>query len=400
MSSENLRIALVHHWLVATRGGERVFEALAGLFPDADVYTLICDKSKMPESLRVRSIHTSILSRLPRAARWYPYYLPLFPIAAQRLDLTRYDLVISSDAATVKGVRTGRGTHVCYCHTPMRYVWHGYEAYMRAAGPFARHGLRAVRRSLCRWDYSAAQKVTRFVANSRHVQARISESYGRSSVVIYPPVDTERFASPTRVRFEDDSFLLVSHLVPYKRIDAIIDAFNASGRPLNVIGDGPERGRLENKAGPGIRFLGSQPDEVVVAAMRECRAFVFAGEEDFGIVMAEAQASGKPVIALGRGGATEIVRDGVTGILFPEASVEAIEGALHRFDRMAFDPVRLRAAASRFGRERFGREFLSLIQDTLRQNAGSDIGPGHGRRPAGRLPVLTETRSPGPRPAS
>lgn len=394
------RVALVHHWLVATRGGERVFEALAELFPDADLYTLICDRSRIPDTLRARDIHSSILRHLPRVARWYPYYLPLFPLAARRLDLSGYDLVVSSDAATVKGVRVGQATHVCYCHTPMRCIWQGYEAHRQAAGPLARQGLRAVRRRLRHWDYAAAQEVTRFVANSRTVQSRIRESYGRSSVVIYPPVDTDRFAPDASADRVGGSFLVVSQLVPYKRIDLIVDAFNACGRPLTVIGDGPERRRLERNARPNIRFLGFQPDDVVVRAVQQCRAFVFAGEEDFGIVMAEVQSAGKPVIALGRGGATEIVRDGLTGILFQEASADAIQAALTRFDRTVFDSDRARASALRFSRDRFRSDFADLIAHTVGEPARTTPldGPGFGDRPerteALRTEALRTRRSP------
>jgi glycosyltransferase involved in cell wall biosynthesis len=354
--------ALVHHWLVTTRGGERVFEALAELFPSADLFTLVCDKSKIPTSLQSRRIHSSLLQRLPRATEWYRYYLPFFPFATERMDLTGYDVIISSDAATVKGVRGGEATHICYCHTPMRYVWSGYETYRRAGLPG--RALGAFRKRLCRWDYEAAQRVTLFVANSRTVQRRIKECYGRESCVIYPPVDTERFSPswmmPNGAR-RGESFLVVSPLVPYKRVDLLIEAFNKCRRPLTIIGDGPERRKLEPLAGPTIRFLGAQPDAAVVTAMQQCRAFVFAGEEDFGIVMAEAQACGTPVIAFGRGGAAEIVSPGVTGLLFEEQSVDSVLAALDEFERMTFDPQEIRRSALRFGRQRFLQEFSDLV---------------------------------------
>ena len=354
------RTALVHHWLVTTRGGERTFEALAELFPAAEIFTLVCDRAALPVSLRGRKIRSSLLQHLPRAQQWYPYYLPFFPLATKRMNLTQYDLIISSDAATVKGVRTAGATHICYCHTPMRYVWDGYEVYRQACGPVARRALEALRPNLCRWDFEAAQRVTHFVANSRNVQKRIRECYKRESRVIYPPVDTERFTIGSRQN-ASDGFLVVSQLVPYKRVDLLVDAFNECKRPLTIIGDGPERRRLEHRAGPGIRFLGAQPDATVVRAMQQCKAFVFAGEEDFGIVMAEAQACGKPVIALGKGGAAEIVNHGETGILFGEATVESIVDALERFERMRFSPLVVRQSALRFGRDRFQREFREML---------------------------------------
>jgi glycosyltransferase involved in cell wall biosynthesis len=353
------RTALVHHWLVTTRGGERVFEALAELFPSADLFTLVCDRAQMPHSLRTRPVRSSFLQNFPKATQWYRYYLPLFPIATKRLDLSGYDLIVSSDAATVKGVRGGDSIHICYCHTPMRYVWSGYETYRRAAGPIGGHALGAVRNTLRRWDYEAAQRVTAFVANSTNVQKRIRECYNRDSCVVYPPVDTERFSMGS-AECTGDNFLVVSPLVPYKRVDLVVDAFNKCRRKLIVIGDGPDRRSLESRAGSTVRILGAQSDAQVVEAMQQCRAFVFAGEEDFGIVMAEAQACGKPVIAFRRGGAEEIVDPAQTGVLFDEQSIESLIDAVDRFEHTAFDPLAIRRSSLRFSRERFLREFSAL----------------------------------------
>ena len=362
-SSFPMRTALVHHWLVSHRGGERVLETLAQLFPSADLFTLVCDPARIPFHVAPHRVRTSFLQRLPRATRWYRYYLPLFPAATERLDLRGYDLVISSDAATMKGVRVDDGaTHICYCHTPMRYVWSGYDTYSRAAGPLERLGLAAFRGSLRAWDYRAAQRVTQFAANSRNVEKRIRDFYGRESTVIYPPVDTDQFVPPPFRQPCRDFFLVVSQLVPYKRVDLIVEAFNRCGKPLWVIGDGPERPNLERRARPNIRFLGFQPQHTVVEAMQLCQAFVFAGEEDFGMVMAEAQACGRPVIALARGGALEIVTDGSTGILFDEASVDGLLEALERFPMTKFDTRTLRASALRFGRQRFLEGFSELVE--------------------------------------
>ena len=361
----HLRTALVHHWLVAQRGGESVLEALAELFPSADLFTLVYDRSQMPPGIAQRRIHSSFLHGFPRAARWYPYYLPLFPLATERLDLTGYDLIISSDSATVKGVRVDAGaTHICYCHTPMRCVWSGYDTYSQAAGPLARLALRAVRNPMRAWDYRAAQGVTQFVANSRNVQARILDSYGRKCTVVYPPVDTDRFVMPLFHQPAENFYLFVSQLVSYKRVDLMVEAFNRCGMPLIIIGEGPERRRLERQAKPNIRFLGFQPQHAIIEYMQRCQAFVFAGEEDFGIVMAEAQGCGRPVVAFGKGGAREIVDDGSTGILFNEQSADSLLDGLERFERTRFDPATVRASALRFHRQRFLLEFSELLNES------------------------------------
>lgn len=367
MRNTEARIALVHHWLVTMRGGERVFEAMAELFPTAELHTLLYDRNGLSPALRLRTIQASILQRIPQITRRYPYFLPLYPWAVSKLDLSGYSLVISSDAANIKGVRTDpNAVHICYCHTPMRYVWNGFETYARTAGPLKRLGLAATRRRLCRWDYQAAQRVTHFVANSQNVRRRIRECYGRESTVIYPPVRTEQFVADPLGRQRENFFLVVSQLVPYKRIDLVVAAFNRCGRRLVIMGDGPERQKLQRLAGPNICFLGFQEERRVIEAMQRCEAFVFAGEEDFGIVMAEAQACGTPVIALGKGGACEIVADGTTGILFEEESAESLLGGLDRFHRTRFHPSAIRASSLKFGRQRFLQEFSQFVDERAR----------------------------------
>lgn len=362
-----MRIALVHHWLVTMRGGERVLEALAELFPSADLFTLVCDPGILPSALNRLQIRCSFLQKLPRATRWYRYYLPFFPLAARQLDFRGYDLVITSDAAMMKGIRTdARATHICYCHTPMRCLWSGYEAYRQSAGRFTRYALSAVRKRLCRWDYDAAGRVDYFVANSENVKNRIRRFYNRNSFILYPPVDTRRFVIGTQPNREN-FFLVVSQLVPYKRIDLVVEAFTRCKRPLVIIGDGPERSNLERGAGTNIRFEGSLPQAEVIKAMQRCKAFVFAGEEDFGIVMAEAQACGTPVVALAKGGALEIVEDNLTGALFSEESVDSLLEALERVDKMSFDSKLVRASALRFTQERFRNEFSTLVRRLLIQ---------------------------------
>jgi glycosyltransferase involved in cell wall biosynthesis len=357
------------------RGGERVLEALAELFPSADLFTLVCDRSILPPALHRLQIRSSFLQSFPRPTRWYPYYLPLFPAATEQLDLRGYDLVISSDAATVKGIRTDADAiHICYCHTPMRCLWSGYETHCRAAGPIARLMFPVVRNRLCQWDYESAQRVSQFVANSENVRHRIRTWYDRDSVVIYPPVSTDRFVIRPQGPQRETFFLLVSHLVPYKRVDLIVEAFNKCNRRLIIIGNGPEQLKLERQAGRNIRFEGALPQAQVVDAMQRCKAFVFAGEEDFGIVMAEAQACGTPVVALGRGGAMEIVEDNLTGILFNEESVDSLLAALDRFDNTSFDSKLIRESAIRFMHQRFLDEFSSLVRHVLiQEKSGSGI---------------------------
>jgi len=287
-------------------------------------------------------------------------------MATRQLDLTGYELVVSSDAALIKGIRIDDGArHICYCHSPMRCLWSGYESYRHAAPPLVRFTLSALRDHLCRWDYQAAQRVDFFIANSENVKARIQRFYGRESVVIHPPVDTQRFIVDSRTPQRDGFFLTVSQLVHYKRIDLIVDAFTVCKLPLLIIGDGPERQKLERRAGKNIRFAGSLPQRHVVKAMQPCKAFVFAGEEDFGIVMAEAHACGTPVVAFAKGGALEIIEDNLTGVLFDESSVDSLLQALDRFDHASFDPELIRASAMRFTRQRFLDEFTGLLRQCI-----------------------------------
>ena len=267
----------------------------------------------------------------------------------------------------MKGIRTdANATHICYCHTPMRCLWSSYETFRQSAGLVTRFALSAVRNRLCRWDCDAAGQVDYFVANSENVKNRIRKCYNRDSFVIYPPVDTRRFViSPRSVR--EKFFLVVSQLVPYKRIDLIIEAFNKCKRPLVIVGDGPERSKLERRAGRNIRFEGSLPQAEVIKAMQRCKAFVFAAEEDFGIVMAEAQACGTPVVALGKGGALEIVEDNLTGVLFNEESAKSLLEALDRLGDTSFDAELVRASALRFTRQRFQDNFSSLVRRVVLQ---------------------------------
>jgi len=383
-SISSLKTALVHHWLVTMRGGERVFEALAELFPHAELFTLVCDHAKMEPVFAQRRIHTSFLQHLPRATTQYPHYLPLFPLATEWLNLSGYQLVITSDVATLKGVRTDPGAvHICVCYTPMRYVWSAYDTYQSSAGPIGKMVFPALASWLRRWDYNAAQRVTHFVAISQAVAERIQRYYSRESTLIYPPVRTDYFVPRSDLQRSEDYYLLVSQLVPYKRVDLAVEAFNLCGRRLLVIGEGSESHKLERRARSNIRFLGFQADSVVREAMQACRALVFPGEEDFGIVIAEAQACGRPVIAFARGGAREIVIDGVTGILFKEQTVVSLCEAITRCEKTRFDSATIRNSSLRFSRKRFLREFSQFVEGVLNCRLASDVAHGGPREKQG-----------------
>lgn len=362
-----MRVAIVHYWLVHMRGGEKVVEALCELFPDADLYTHAYEPDAMSQTIRRHRVQTTAIGRLPGVTRHYEKYLPLMPFALEALDLDDYDLVISSESGPAKGVRAAPGAlHVCYCHTPMRYVWDMYEEYRATAGPVTRAAMPLLVRLLRRWDRRTASRVNHFVANSQNVRNRIRCHWGRDAEVIHPPVDTGRFAPAASV---DDFYLLAGALVAYKRPDLAVEAFNRMGKPLVVIGGGKELERLRRMAGPTITCMGRQPDEVLADHYARCRALVFPGVEDFGIVPVEAMASGRPVIALGQGGALETVREGVSGLFFRQQTVEALIDAVRRFeaDEHTFSTERIVEHARRFDRSLFKRRMGAAI-DRLLEN--------------------------------
>ena len=360
------RIAVVHEWLLDFAGSERVVREILEVLPQADLFTLI---DRPDEELRAaiprRATATSFLQSLPRPQRWLRYYVPLMPLAVKQLDVSAYDIVISSSHAVAKGVVTRpRQLHLSYVHTPMRYAWELRDEYLRAAGLDC--GLRGwaarfVLERLRRWDVRSASGVDVFLANSAHVAQRIQKAYGRDAEVLYPPVDVDAF--PVR-ETKEDFYLTVSRLEPYKRIDLLVEAFAARReRRLIIIGSGPEMRRLRSKATPNVELLGRLPTPEVRDHMQRARAFLFAGIEDFGIVMAEAQACGTPVIALARGGAAEIVRDD-TGLLFSEQTAEALREAVQRFEqeRGRFAAAACRENALRFDRRRFRQRFAELVR--------------------------------------
>jgi glycosyltransferase involved in cell wall biosynthesis len=368
-----MRVALIHDWLTGMRGGEKVLEVLCELFPAADLYTLFHRPGSVSPAIERRRIVTSFVQHLPMADAHYRKYLPLFPLAIEQFRLSGYDLVISSSHCAAKAARAPKGVpHLCYCHSPMRYAWDQFDAYFgpaRVGALASRVVYRPILGMLARWDAATASRVNRFVANSGHVAGRIRRYYNRPATILYPPVDTRFFhpapTSPGR------HFLIVSALVPYKRIDLAIAACERLQVPLRIVGDGPERERLERMAGSMVTFAGRLSDEEIREEYRRALAVVLPGEEDFGIVPVEAQACGRPVVALARGGALETVKDGETGVLFPEATVEALASGLEQAAVGRFDANRIRCHAEQFGRERHVEQMRTTIDETLAAPAGT-----------------------------
>lgn len=368
-----MKVALVHDWLTGYRGGERVLGALCELYPEADVYTLVWDKGSVPDTIESHSIYTSLLQRMPYGVKRYKYYLPLLPVFAELISLDSYDLVISSSHAVVKNVRTPKGTlHVSYVHTPIRYLWDMFDEYFdryfeESPKPFyavARAFLKFAVKPWRWWDVRTAKRVDHFVTNSRFVAQRVKQFYGRDCVVIYPPVAVDDFIPQRKVR-KQDYYVIVSALVPYKRVDLAVEAFNRSGRKLVVVGKGPEINRLQKLAKPNIIFTGFLEQKEMIKVLQEARGFIYPQVEDFGITAVEAQAAGTPVIAYAKGGVLETVIDGKTGSFFDQQTPEALNRALGEFEARSFDSRELIDNARRFGKERFSREFSGFISDVL-----------------------------------
>lgn len=360
-----MRTAVVHDWLTVYAGAEKVLEQILRLVPNADVFAVV---DYLPQQHRAflgdRMVNTSFIQRMPFAAKRYRQYLPLMPLAVEQFDLSKYDLVISSSHAVAKGVITGPyQAHICYCHSPIRYAWDLQHQYLAESG--LTKGLkgavaRAILHYLRMWDVRTANGVDCFVANSTFVARRILKAYRRESRVVFPPVDLESFQLETH---KEDFYLTASRMVPYKKIDLLVEAFTQlPDRQLVVIGDGPDFEKIRRKAGPNVQMLGYQSDEVLIGHMRRAKAFLFAAEEDFGIVPVEAQACGTPVIGYGRGGLTDTVIPGQTGVFFNEQTVKQVVRAVKHFEACEFDYQLIRRHAEKFGVERFKEELRTVLE--------------------------------------
>ncbi|MBI5464801.1 MAG: glycosyltransferase [Ignavibacteriales bacterium] len=367
-------IALVQDWLTGMRGGEKVLEVLCELYPDADIVTLLHNKGAMSPAIEAMRIRTSFINRLPWKATKYRRYLPLMPAAIELMDFSRYDLIISSSHAVAKAALPRRGAlHICYCHTPMRYIWDQYNDYFGRgkAGIGTRAAMLLATPVLRHWDLRTSARVHHFIANSRNVAGRVERIYGRTAEVIHAPVNTEQFQVATH---DEGYYLIVSAMVPYKRVDLAIEVFNRRNERLLVVGTGPERGRLERGANKNIEFLGWRQDDELAKLYAGCKALIFPGEEDFGIVPLEAMASGKPVIAFAKGGALETVVDGSTGVFFRLQTSEELTRAIERCSSITFDPQTIRQHAEGFSRPRFRRQLNEFIetawQDHVRGQSG------------------------------
>ena len=362
-----MRVALVHDWLTGMRGGEKVLEVLCEIHPTADLFTLIHRRGSVSPTIERLGPRTSWLQYLPGIQRYYRACLPVFPFAIEQFDLDGYDFVISTSHCVAKSViHPGRAPHLCYCFTPMRYAWDQFDAYFGPArlGDVRSRLMRTVMTRLARWDARTAGRVDRYVAISQHVARRIGRYYNREAAVVYPPVDTTFYhpdgGSP------EPWVLMVTALVPYKRVDVGIEACRLAGVPLKIVGDGPDRRRLERSTGPDVELLAPQSGEGLRSLYRRASAVLLPGEEDFGIVPVEAQACGRPVVALGRGGALETVVNDVTGVLVADATAEAFAAGIERVRSRAFDAAGIRRHAMQFERGRFAREIHAHVAHMLR----------------------------------
>jgi glycosyltransferase involved in cell wall biosynthesis len=362
-------VAVIHDWLTGMRGGENVLEAILDLFPDAELFTLFHFPGTVSSSIESHEIHTSRLQALASRVSDYRTLLPLFPRAVRQWDLSKFDLVISSSHAVAKGVDSRGKPHLCYCHTPMRYIWDRFDDY------FPRGVKRLLARPLAarlrRWDVANSKGVTRFVANSNFVRERIREYYGRDAAVVHPFVDDAFLSAPLR-ESRDDFHVVLSALVPYKRVELAIEAAEASGRRLVVIGGGPLLPKLRRRSGPNVQLLGPVSREVIIDHLGRAQSLILPGVEDFGITPLEAMALGTPVVALGTGGVRDSVVPGTTGIFFETASVDSLRGALSEVERRDWNRAAIRAHAATFSRERFQREMLAELQ----QVAGTGVARG------------------------
>ena len=356
-----MKVAIVHYWLVKMRGGENVLQALCEIYPDADIFTHVYCRENISEEINTHKITTSFIQKLPWAEKLYQSYLPLMPFALKQLDLTGYDLIISSESGPAKGVRVPKGAkHICYCHTPMRYVWDMYVEYKNNAGYIKQMLMPGLVWWLRRWDKETALGVDQFIANSRFVQQRIRNIYGRDSKVIYPPVSVDQFTISARI---ESYYLYVGELTHYKQPRLAVEAFNVSGRRLLVIGEGDMENELKLIARPNIEFMGRQSFDDLKIYFSQCKALIFPGIEDFGIIPVEVMASGRPVIAYAGGGALETVTEHKSGLFFSSQTVDSLNNAVENFENneSEFVASNIRHTAESFSKQRFKSEMLEIV---------------------------------------
>ena len=355
------KVAIIHYWLVGMRGGERVLERLLHLFPEADIFTHVYDPAAVSDVIRRQQVRTTFIQKLPRATSLYQKYLPLMPMALEQLDLRGYDLVISSESGPAKGViAPPDALHLCYCHSPMRYLWDHFADYRNSAGFAARMTMPLVFPGLRQWDQSSAARVDRIVANSNFIRQRIRRTWRRDSVVVHPPVPVQEYALPQDTR---DFYLWVGQLTRYKRADLAVEAFNKLRLPLLMIGQGDLEPQLREIVGPNIVILPKLKFAELKKAYASCKALIFTAEEDFGIIPVEVNASGRPVIGYGRGGLLDSIIDGQTGLYFKEQEIDSLVDAVQRFERWQgdFEPALARRNASRFAPEIFDAGILDQV---------------------------------------
>jgi glycosyltransferase involved in cell wall biosynthesis len=381
-----MKIAIIHDWLTGMRGGEKCLEVICKLYPSADIYTLLHIPGKVSPVIESHRIHTSFIQNLPFAESKYRYYLPLMPFAIETFYLKEYDLILSSSHCVAKSVKPGPNSlHICYCHTPMRYIWDQFDQYFARGKSnwLVTNAMKRVRPWLQRWDVRTSRRVNNFIANSRHVQKRIKKYYKQEAAIIHPPVDTGLF-TPDKNEEKEDNFLIVSAFAPYKRLDLAVNAFNQLNLPFFVIGEGQDAKRLKEMANPNIYFEGWLDNSQIRSHFARCRAFIFCGEEDFGITLLEAQSMGRPVIALGRGGALETVvpdsqswKPGTgidksatsqpTGVFFYEQTPEALIKAIQHFESIEsqFDAGAIRTHAQQFDVSVYRERMKSFIEEKI-----------------------------------
>jgi glycosyltransferase involved in cell wall biosynthesis len=355
-----MKTALVYDWLLTMGGGEKTLSAIQEAYP-SPIHTLVHDSKRMKgTAFEGKQVHSSFIQKFPFSKRLYRNYLPFFPLAMEQFDLSSYDVILSASHAVSKGVLTHAGQiHLCYCFTPMRYAWDLTHRYLEGVSGVQKLVARASLHYLRNWDISSLGRVDHFAAISHYIAGRIKKVYGRDSTVIYPPVETEDIAFSA---VKDNYYLTVSRMVPYKRMDLIVEAFShLPDQRLVVVGDGPEMKKVKSLAKKNVEILGWQPDEKIRDLMRGAKGFLFAAEEDFGIVVVEAQAAGTPVIAFGKGACLETVVPGRTGIFYPRQSIDSLIEAIHVFEKTTFDPAEIRAHAQKFNRQRFIEEFKQFV---------------------------------------